>query len=123
MAEYAWRPLGELLVERGLIDEYQLEPLLLEQRLSGQLFGELLVSKRVVSPVDMAAVIAEQHGSISSRSTTLPRLTAGRRGTGVRSAASSWPATCSRRAAFSACCSHNDEMAACSESTSSSADT
>ena len=26
MAEYPWRPLGELLVERGLIDEYQLEP-------------------------------------------------------------------------------------------------
>jgi hypothetical protein len=62
MAEYAWRPLGELLVQRGLIDDYQLESLLLEQRLSGQLFGELLVSKRVVSPMEMAAVIAEQHG-------------------------------------------------------------
>ena len=62
MAEYAWRPLGELLVQRGLIDDYQLESLLLEQRLSGKLFGELLVSKRVVSPIDMAAVIAEQHG-------------------------------------------------------------
>ena len=45
MAEYAWRPLGELLVERGLIDEYQLESLLLEQRLSGKLFRELLVGK------------------------------------------------------------------------------
>ncbi len=62
MAEYAWRPLGELLVQRGLVDEYQLESLLLEQRLSGKLFGELLVGKRVVSPIDMAAVIAEQHG-------------------------------------------------------------
>ena len=62
MAEYAWRPLGELLVQRGLIDEYQLESLLLEQRLSGQLFGELLVGKRVVSPIEMAGVIAEQHG-------------------------------------------------------------
>jgi hypothetical protein len=62
MAEYAWRPLGELLVQRGLIDDYQLESLLLEQRLSGKLFGELLVGKRVVSPMDIAAVIAEQHG-------------------------------------------------------------
>ena len=62
MAEYAWRPLGELLVQRGLIDDYQLESLLLEQRLSGMLFGELLVAKRVVSPMDMAAVIAQQHG-------------------------------------------------------------
>lgn len=62
MIEYPWRPLGELLVRRGLIDEYQLESLLLEQKLSGQLFGELLVAKRIVSPIDMAAVIAEQHG-------------------------------------------------------------
>ncbi len=62
MAEYPWRPLGELLVQRGLIDEYQLEPLLLEQRLTGQLFGEMLVAKRIVSPVDIASVIAEQHG-------------------------------------------------------------
>jgi hypothetical protein len=62
VAEYAWRPLGELLVKRGLIDEYRLESLLLEQRLSGQLFGEMLVAKRVVSPLDMAVVIAEQHG-------------------------------------------------------------
>jgi len=62
MAEYPWRPLGELLVKRGLLDEYQLEPLLLEQRLTGQLFGEMLVAKRVVSPLDIAVVIAEQHG-------------------------------------------------------------
>ncbi len=60
MAEYAWRPLGELLVQRGLIDEYQLESLLLEQRLTRKLFGELLVGKRIVSPIDMAAVIAQQ---------------------------------------------------------------
>jgi hypothetical protein len=62
MAEYPWRPLGELLVKRGLLDEYELEPLLLEQRLTGQLFGEMLVAKRIVSPIDMAVVIAEQHG-------------------------------------------------------------
>jgi hypothetical protein len=62
MAEYPWRPLGELLVKRGLIDEYHLEALLLEQRMTGQLFGEMLVAKRVVSPLDMAVVIAEQHG-------------------------------------------------------------
>jgi hypothetical protein len=62
MAEYPWRPLGELLVKRGLIDAYELEPLLKEQRLTGQLFGEMLVAKRVVSPLDMAVVIAEQHG-------------------------------------------------------------
>lgn len=62
MADYAWRPLGELLVERGLIDAYDLEALLFEQRLTGSLLGELLVSKRIVSPIEMATVIAEQHG-------------------------------------------------------------
>ena len=62
MTEYPWRPLGELLVKRGLLDEYQLEPLLLEQRLSGRLFGEMLVAKRIVSPLDMGVVLAEQHG-------------------------------------------------------------
>jgi hypothetical protein len=62
MADYAWRPLGELLVARGLIDEYDLEAVLYEQRLTGKLLGELLVAKRIVSPVEMAAIIAEQHG-------------------------------------------------------------
>ena len=89
MVEYPWRPLGELLVERGLIDEYQLESLLLEQRLSGKLFGELLVCQRVVSPMDMAAVIAEQHGSISPPSTPSRQRGLENGASGIRSAASS----------------------------------
>jgi hypothetical protein len=60
--EYPWRPVGELLVERGLLDEYELESLLQQHRLSTKLFGEFLVSKRVVSADDVAGVIAEQHG-------------------------------------------------------------
>lgn len=59
---YAWRPLGELLVERGLLGRYDLEVALTEQKLSGQLLGELLVSKRLVSPIDMAAVLAAHNG-------------------------------------------------------------
>lgn len=55
-------PLGELLVERGLIDRYQLEVALKEQRLTGQLLGELLVSRRLVSPIEMAAALAAHHG-------------------------------------------------------------
>lgn len=62
MAEYTWRPLGELLIERGLIDEYELEAALAEQRLTGQLLGELLVAKRKVSPIEMAAALAHHHG-------------------------------------------------------------
>ena len=62
MTPYVWRPLGELLVERGLIDPYDLEVALREQKLSGRLLGELLVAKRLVSPIDMAAVLAAHHG-------------------------------------------------------------
>ncbi len=63
MADNPWLPLGELLVKHGLIDAYDLEAVLYEQRLAGQLLGELLVSKRIVSPIEMASIIAEQHGA------------------------------------------------------------
>ena len=46
MADPAWRPLGEILVERGLLDRVQLEHWLMQQRLSGMLLGELLVMHR-----------------------------------------------------------------------------
>lgn len=62
MAEYIWRPLGELLVQRGLIDPYDLEVALKEQKLTGLLLGELLVGKRLVSPTDLAAALAAHHG-------------------------------------------------------------
>jgi hypothetical protein len=63
MAEHAWRPLGELLVERGLIDEHQLASWLKQQKLSGMLLGELLVQHRVVSPMEVAAALAVQRGA------------------------------------------------------------
>lgn len=62
MSDHPWRPLGELLVQRGLIDACDLEAALTEQRLTGLLLGELLVSRRVISPMDMAAALAAQHG-------------------------------------------------------------
>ncbi len=63
MVEYPWRPLGELLVERGALDQYELDHWLKEQRLSGMLLGELLVLHRVVSPMDVAAALAVQRGA------------------------------------------------------------
>lgn len=63
MAEHPWRPLGELLVERGALDQYELDHWLKEQRLSGLLLGELLVRHRVVSPMDVAAALAVQRGA------------------------------------------------------------
>ena len=63
MVEYPWRPLGELLVERGALDQYELDHWLKQQRLSGMLLGELLVLHRVVSPMDVAAALAVQRGA------------------------------------------------------------
>jgi hypothetical protein len=63
MAEYLWRPLGELLVKRGALDQYELNHWLKQQRLSGMLLGELLVLHRVVSPMDVAAALAVQRGA------------------------------------------------------------
>jgi hypothetical protein len=65
MVEYPRRPLGELLVERGALDQYELDHWLKEQRLSGMLLGELLVLHRVVSPMDVAAALAVQRGAES----------------------------------------------------------
>ena len=63
MPDAAWRPLGELLIERGLIDEYELEHWLMQQKLTGMLLGELLVLNRIVSPVEVAAALAVQRGA------------------------------------------------------------
>ena len=63
MVEHRWRPLGELLVERGLIDEYELDRWLTQQKLSGMLLGELLVQNRVVLPAEVAAALAAQRGA------------------------------------------------------------
>jgi hypothetical protein len=63
VAASTWRPLGELLIERGLIDAYELEYWLKQQKFTGMLLGELLVLHRVVSPVEVAAALAVQRGS------------------------------------------------------------
>jgi len=63
MADNSWVPLGELLVERGKIDPYELEYWLKQQKLTGMLLGELLVMNHVVSPVEVAAALAVQRGA------------------------------------------------------------
>lgn len=59
---YPWRRLGELLIERGLLDPYDLEVALAHQRLTGALLGEVLVARGLVSPVDLAAALAALNG-------------------------------------------------------------
>lgn len=57
-----WRPLGELLLEKGLILPDELELALAEQGESGRLLGAILVERGYVSGPALAVALAEQYG-------------------------------------------------------------
>ena len=48
-AESIWRPLGELLVDKGLVTKEELDCALTEQSESGRLLGAILVDRGYVS--------------------------------------------------------------------------
>ena len=56
-----WRPLGRLLMDKGLITQTQLADALLAQGEHERL-GEVLVGRGVVSGADVARALSEQHG-------------------------------------------------------------
>jgi hypothetical protein len=64
---FPWRPLGSVLVERGLLDEAHLEKALAVQRREGGKLGEILVQRGWVTPFGLAAALASQHGLELSR--------------------------------------------------------
>jgi hypothetical protein len=57
-----WRPLGELLLEKGLVTPDELELALAEQAESGRLLGAILVERGYVSGPALAVALAEQYG-------------------------------------------------------------
>ena len=61
-AESIWRPLGELLVEKKLLTEDELELALAEQADTGRLLGAILVERGYVSGPALAVALAEQYG-------------------------------------------------------------
>jgi hypothetical protein len=61
-ARYSWRPLGALLVEKGLLTEQELEAALAEQRRTGRLVGQILVERGSLSAFALARALSEQHG-------------------------------------------------------------
>jgi hypothetical protein len=65
-ANVLWLPLGELLVERGLLSNVQLELALGEQRRTGLRLGEVLVSMGFVSEEALARMLLEQVGLSST---------------------------------------------------------
>lgn len=62
LGQFPWRPLGELLVDDGLLTVDQLERALAEQKKSGRLLGEILVDRRYVTGFRIARALAKQHG-------------------------------------------------------------
>src|SRR5512133_1723393 len=61
-ARSSWRPLGALLVDKGLLTESQLDAALAEQRRSGRLVGQILVESGVLSALSLGRALSEQHG-------------------------------------------------------------
>ena len=57
-----WRPLGELLVDRGLIVANELQAALAEQERSGKRLGEILVAQSAVTQSQLTRILAEQVG-------------------------------------------------------------
>ena len=61
-AENIWRPLGELLVTKGLVTKGELELALAEQADTDRLLGAILVERGYVSGPALAVALAEQYG-------------------------------------------------------------
>jgi hypothetical protein len=59
---YPWRPLGQLLVDAGLVTAFELEQALAEQQRTGRRLGEILVAHGAVSGPELTRVLAEQSG-------------------------------------------------------------
>jgi hypothetical protein len=61
-ADFPWRPLGLLLVDKGLMTPAELELALAEQRRTGRLLGQILVGLGYVRSLELTQALAEQHG-------------------------------------------------------------
>jgi type II secretory ATPase GspE/PulE/Tfp pilus assembly ATPase PilB-like protein len=61
-AAHLWPPLGALLIREGLVSDAQLETALAQQRLSAsRRLGEILVDRGILDPADIARLVAEQY--------------------------------------------------------------
>ena len=55
-----WRPLGELLVERGLLSADELAGALDEQARTGGFLGEILIRRGLLSSIALTSTLSEQ---------------------------------------------------------------
>jgi hypothetical protein len=57
-----WRPLGRLLVEKGLIEQTELAEALLQQNDTNGRLGEILIERGAITGAELAYALGEQHG-------------------------------------------------------------
>lgn len=57
-------PVGQVLVQRGLLDQEQLEAALAEQKRTNQPIGQIIVDLGFVAPTIVAHALATQHGGL-----------------------------------------------------------
>ena len=92
----SWKPLGELLVERGLLTTEELDDALREQEATGERLGAILVARKAVPSVVLTTLLAEQVGvpleTQSGFGSGLFSKIAERHGTAVPEAAQPLPA-------------------------------
>ena len=62
MTERSQKRIGELLIERGLINARQLEQALSRQRVTGQFLGSILVEARLITEEELIKTISRQFG-------------------------------------------------------------
>ena len=84
-AAAARRPIGEFLVERGLVTNDQLAAALADQRESGKRLGEILVERGAITRMALASVLGEQWEEAGRhlRSVVPVRLAGGREAEGM----------------------------------------
>src|ERR671935_1399195 len=59
---FPWRPLGEILVERGFVLSGELEAAIAEQAQTGRKLGEILVARGAVTAAQLTRILVEQAG-------------------------------------------------------------
>ena len=57
-----WRPLGRLLVEKGLIEQTELAEALVQQNDTNGRLGEILIERGAITGAELAHALGEQHG-------------------------------------------------------------
>jgi hypothetical protein len=61
-APITWRPLGRLLVDKGLLSDEELERALEEQEFTGKRLGEILIERGFLTTSALSHALAEQYG-------------------------------------------------------------